>query len=159
MVLSVLVAMILTPALCATLLKPLKKVSITGKRLFAWFNQMFNRNAERYEKGVAKILHRSLRWIVIYVLLLGGMVFLFLRLPTSFLPLEDRGMFTTSVQLPSGSTQQQTLKVVEQIEKYYFTHEKDNIMSVFATVGSGPGERAKRGANVYPPERLERTRQ
>ncbi len=73
---------------------------------------------------MAKILHRSLRWIVIYVLLLGGMVFLFLRLPTSFLPLEDRGMFTTSVQLPSGSTQQQTLKVVEQIEKYYFTHEK-----------------------------------
>ncbi len=71
---------------------------------------------------MAKILHRSLRWIVIYVLLLGGMVFL--RLPTSFLPLEDRGMFTTSVQLPSGSTQQQTLKVVEQIEKYYFTHEK-----------------------------------
>lgn len=94
------------------------------KAFFAWFNQMFNRNAERYEKGVAKILHRSLRWIVIYVLLLGGMVFLFLRLPTSFLPLEDRGMFTTSVQLPSGSTQQQTLKVVEQIEKYYFTHEK-----------------------------------
>ena len=80
------------------------------------FNQMFNRNAERYEKG-GEILHRSLRWIVIYVLLLGGMVFLFLRLPTSFLPLEDRGMFTTSVQLPSGSTQQQTLKVVEQIEE------------------------------------------
>ena len=75
---------------------------------------------KRYEKGVAKILHRSLRWIVIYVLLLGGMVFLFLRLPTSFLPLEDRGMFTTSVQLPSGFNQQQTLKVVEQIEKYYF---------------------------------------
>lgn len=77
------------------------------------------------------ILHRSLRWILIYGLLLGGMVFLFLRLPTSFLPLEDRGMFTTSVQLPSGSTQQQTLKVVEEVEKYYFTHEKDNIMSVF----------------------------
>lgn len=83
------------------------------------------------------ILHRSLRWILIYGLLLGGMVFLFLRLPTSFLPLEDRGMFTTSVQLPSGSTQQQTLKVVEEVEKYYFTHEKDNIMSVFSTVGSG----------------------
>ncbi|MGC0189786.1 efflux RND transporter permease subunit, partial [Enterobacter cloacae complex sp. 2025EL-00059] len=109
MVLSVLVAMILTPALCATLLKPLKKGEHHGQKgFFAWFNQMFNRNAERYEKGVAKILHRSLRWIVIYVLLLGGMVFLFLRLPTSFLPLEDRGMFTTSVQLPSGSTQQQT---------------------------------------------------
>ncbi|EEW8441321.1 efflux RND transporter permease subunit [Escherichia coli] len=75
MVLSVLVAMILTPALCATLLKPLKKGEHHGQKgFFAWFNQMFNRNAERYEKGVAKILHRSLRWIVIYVLLLGGMV-------------------------------------------------------------------------------------
>ena len=150
MVLSVLVAMILTPALCATLLKPLKKGEHHGQKgFFAWFNQMFNRNAERYEKGVAKILHRSLRWIVIYVLLLGGMVFLFLRLPTSFLPLEDRGMFTTSVQLPSGSTQQQTLKVVEQIEKYYFTHEKDNIMSVFATVGSGPGGNGQNVARMF----------
>ena len=150
MVLSVLVAMILTPALCATLLKPLKKGEYHGQKgFFAWFNQMFNRNAERYEKGVAKILHRSLRWIVIYVLLLGGMVFLFLRLPTSFLPLEDRGMFTTSVQLPSGSTQQQTLKVVEQIEKYYFTHEKDNIMSVFATVGSGPGGNGQNVARMF----------
>ncbi len=150
MVLSVLVAMILTPALCATLLKPLKKGEHHGQKgFFAWFNQMFNRNAERYEKGVAKILHRSLRWIVIYVLLLGGMVFLFLRLPTSFLPLEDRGIFTTSVQLPSGSTQQQTLKVVEQIEKYYFTHEKDNIMSVFATVGSGPGGNGQNVARMF----------
>ncbi len=86
---------------------------------------------------------------MIYVLLLGGMVFLFLRLPTSFLPLEDRGMFTTSVQLPSGSTQQQTLKVVEQIEKYYFTHEKDNIMSVFATVGSGPGGNGQNVARMF----------
>lgn len=88
---------------------------------------------------MAKILHRSLRWLLIYLLLIGGMVVLFMRLPSSFLPQEDRGMFTTSVQLPSGSTQQQTLKVVEQVEKYFFTHEKDNIMSVFATVGSGPG--------------------
>ncbi|ENT7438300.1 efflux RND transporter permease subunit [Shigella sonnei] len=70
-------------------------------------------------------------------------------LPTSFLPLEDRGMFTTSVQLPSGSTQQQTLKVVEQIEKYYFTHEKDNIMSVFATVGSGPGGNGQNVARMF----------
>lgn len=144
MVLSVLVAMILTPALCATLLKPLKKVSITGKKAFLpGLTRCLTATPNATKKGVAKILHRSLRWIVIYVLLLGGMVFLFLRLPTSFLPLEDRGMFTTSVQLPSGSTQQQTLKVVEQIEKYYFTHEKDNIMSVFATVGSGPGGTGK----------------
>ncbi|EHC89504.1 putative aminoglycoside efflux pump, partial [Salmonella enterica subsp. enterica serovar Uganda str. R8-3404] len=121
----------------------------TFNRIFGWFNRTFNRNAERYEKGVAKILHRSLRWILIYVLLLGGMVFLFLRLPTSFLPQEDRGMFTTSIQLPSGSTQQQTLKVVEKVENYYFTHEKDNIMSVFSTVGSGPGGNGQNVARMF----------
>jgi multidrug efflux pump len=77
MVLSVLVAMILTPALCATLLKPLHKGEHHGEKgFFGAFNRMFNRNADRYENGVAKILHRSLRWILLYVLLLGGMVFI-----------------------------------------------------------------------------------
>lgn len=150
MVLSVLVAMILTPALCATLLKPLHKGEHHGQTgFFGWFNRTFNRNAERYEKGVAKILHRSLRWLLIYVLLLGAMVVLFLRLPTSFLPLEDRGMFITSVQLPSGSTQQQTLKVVQEVEKYYFTQEKDTVQSVFATVGSGPGGNGQNVARMF----------
>ncbi|WP_058913302.1 multidrug efflux RND transporter permease AcrD [Entomohabitans teleogrylli] len=150
MVLSVLVAMILTPALCATMLKPLKKGEHHGRKgFFGWFNRMFNRNTERYERGVAKILHRSVRWMLIYVLLLGGMVFLFLRLPTSFLPQEDKGMFLTSVQLPSGSTQQQTLQVVEKIENYFHTQEKDNIVSVFATVGSGPGGNGQNVARMF----------
>ncbi len=150
MVLSVLVAMILTPALCATLLKPLHKGEQHGQKgFFGWFNRMFDRNAARYEAGVGRILHRSLRWVLIYVLLLGGMVFLFLRLPTSFLPLEDRGMFITSVQLPSGSTQQQTLKVVQQVESYFFTKEKDNVLSVFATVGSGPGGNGQNVARMF----------
>jgi len=150
MVLSVLVAMILTPALCATLLKPLHKGEHHGQKgFFGAFNRLFNRSAARYERGVATILNRSLRWIVIYGLLLGGMVFLFLRLPTSFLPQEDRGMFTTSVQLPSGATQQQTLKVVQQIEQYYFTHEKDNVTSVFATIGSGPGGNGQNVARMF----------
>jgi multidrug efflux pump len=65
------------------------------------------------------------------------MVFMFLRLPTSFLPQEDRGMFLTSVQLPSGATQQQTLKVVQKVEDYFFSHEQANVASIFATVGSG----------------------
>ena len=150
MILSVLVAMILTPALCATLLKPLHKGEQHGQKgFFGAFNRLFNRSAARYERGVAKILNRSLRWIIIYGLLLGGMVFLFLRLPTSFLPQEDRGMFTTSVQLPSGATQQQTLKVVQQIEQYYFTQEKDNVTSVFATIGSGPGGNGQNVARMF----------
>ena len=150
MVLSVLVAMILTPALCATLLKPLHKGEHHGQKgFFGWFNRMFNRNAARYEAGVGKVLHRSVRWMVVYVLLLGGMVFLFLRLPTSFLPLEDRGMFITSVQLPSGSTQQQTLKVVQKVENYFHTQEKDNVVSVFSTVGSGPGGNGQNVARMF----------
>ena len=150
MVLSVLVAMILTPALCATILKPIHKGEVHGtKGFFGWFNRNFDASARRYESGVAKILHRSVRWMLIYVVLLGGMVFLFLRLPSSFLPLEDRGMFTTSVQLPSGSTQQQTLKVVEQVEDYFFKNEKDNITSIFATIGSGPGGNGQNVARMF----------
>jgi len=150
MVLSVLVAMILTPALCATLLKPLHKGEHHGQKgFFGWFNRMFNRNAARYESSVGRILARSARWILVYVLLLGGMVFLFLRLPTSFLPLEDRGVFTTSVQLPGGATQQQTLKVVADIEQYYLTKEKDNVLSVFSTVGAGPGGNGQNVARMF----------
>lgn len=150
MVLSVLVALILTPALCATLLKPIKKGEEHGKSgFFGWFNRMFNRSARSYETAVGKILHRTLRWIMLYVLLLGGMVLLFLHLPTSFLPQEDRGMFLTSVQLPSGSTQQQTLKVVQKVEDYFFRHEKANIASIFATVGSGPGGNGQNVARMF----------
>ena len=150
MVLSVLVAMILTPALCATLLKPIKPgESHERKGFFGWFNRTFNRSASRYETFVGKILHRSLRWMLIYIVLLGGMVFLFLHLPTSFLPLEDRGMFTTSVQLPSGSTQQQTLKVVQKAEDYFLNNEKQNVESVFATVGSGPGGNGQNVARMF----------
>ncbi len=150
MVLSVLVAMILTPALCATLLKPVKPgESHERTGFFGWFNRTFNRSASRYETFVGKILHRSLRWMLTYVVLLGGMVFLFLHLPTSFLPLEDRGMFTTSVQLPSGSTQQQTLKVVQKAEDYFLNNEKQNVESVFATVGSGPGGNGQNVARMF----------
>ncbi|MCQ4103807.1 multidrug efflux RND transporter permease AcrD [Erwinia persicina] len=150
MVLSVLVAMILTPALCATLLKPLAKGHHHGRRgFFGGFNRLFNRSAERYERGVGKILAKGGRWLVLYVALLAVMALLFIRLPTSFLPLEDRGIFTTQVQLPPGSTLQQTMKVVEKVEKYYLTHEKDNVLSVFATVGAGPGGNGQNVARMF----------
>ena len=150
MVLSVLVAMILTPALCASLLKPVAPGHHHQRRgFFGWFNRMFARNTQRYERGVGKILHQTGRWLLIYLAIIGVMAFLFLRLPTSFLPLEDRGIFTTQVQLPPGSTQQQTLKVVEKVESYYMTHEKENIESVFATVGSGPGGNGQNVARLF----------
>ncbi|KAA8996392.1 multidrug efflux RND transporter permease AcrD [Affinibrenneria salicis] len=150
MILSVLVAMILTPALCATLLKPLAKGQQHGRRgFFGWFNRSFERNALRYERGVAKILAKRGRWLLFYPCIIGVMAFLFLKLPTSFLPEEDKGVFMTQVQLPPGATQMQTLKVVENIEQYYLTQEKDNVMSVFSTVGSGPGGNGQNVARLF----------
>ncbi|MBJ7222138.1 MULTISPECIES: multidrug efflux RND transporter permease AcrD [unclassified Brenneria] len=150
MILSVLVAMILTPALCATLLKPLAKGQHHGRKgFFGWFNRHFNRGAARYEQGVAKILVRSGRWMLLYLAVIGIMALLFIRLPTSFLPQEDRGVFMTQVQLPPGSTQQQTLKVVQKIEQYYLTKEKENVVSVFSTVGAGPGGNGQNVARLF----------
>ncbi|VEA67110.1 Acriflavine resistance protein B [Serratia plymuthica] len=150
MVLSVLVAMILTPALCATLLKPLAKGHHHGKRgFFGWFNRMFNRNADRYERGVARVLHFGLRYMAIYLLLLAGMALLFIKLPSSFLPQEDRGVFTVQVQLPPGSTLQQTAKVVEKVEHYFLTKEKQDVLSVFSTIGAGPGGNGQNVARMF----------
>ncbi|KAB8309564.1 multidrug efflux RND transporter permease AcrD [Erwinia endophytica] len=150
MVLSVLVAMILTPALCATLLKPLPPGHHHGQRgFFGWFNRVFNSNAERYERGVGKIIAKAGRWLLLYLLIIIGMVFLFLHLPTSFLPLEDRGVFTTQVQLPPGSTLQQTHQLVNQVEQYYLTHEKNNVLSVFSTIGAGPGGNGQNVARMF----------
>ncbi|MGN7915565.1 multidrug efflux RND transporter permease AcrD [Enterobacter sp. 22466] len=149
MVLSVLVAMILTPALCVTILKPVTQGSHEKKGFFGWFNDVFNRNACYYETFVGRMLSRTLRWLLVYGLLLGGMVFMFIRLPTSFLPLEDRGVFSTSVQLPSGSTQQQTLKVVKKVEDYYLNNEKQDVSSVFSIVGAGPGGNGQNVARVF----------
>ena len=150
MVLSVLVAMILTPALCATLLKPLPSGQHHERRgFFGGFNRMFNRNAARYERGVGLILSKVGRWLVLYVAIIAGMAGLFLHLPVSFLPLEDRGVFTTQVQLPPGSTLQQTNKVVNEVEHYYLTKEKDNVVSVFSTIGAGPGGNGQNVARMF----------
>ncbi|AKJ40800.1 multidrug efflux RND transporter permease subunit [Pragia fontium] len=150
MVLSVLVALILTPALCATMLKPIPQGQLhTRKGFFGWFNRTFERSAHRYEQGVAKIIHRSSRTLLVYILIIGGMAWLFMKLPTSFLPLEDRGVFMTQIQLPVGSTQQQTLKVVEKVEKYLMEAEKKNVRSVFSIVGAGPGGNGQNVARMF----------
>ncbi|MBN3262466.1 multidrug efflux RND transporter permease AcrD [Pectobacterium brasiliense] len=150
MILSVLVAMTLTPALCATLLKPLTKGQHHGRKgFFGWFNRSFTRTSLKYERGVGKILISSGRWLLLYMGIIGIMAFLFFRLPTSFLPQEDRGVFTTQVQLPPGSTQQQTLQVVNKIEQYYLTQEKDTVTSVFSTIGSGPGGNGQNVARLF----------
>jgi multidrug efflux pump len=136
MALSVFVALTLTPALCATMLKPIVPGHHEEKRgFFGWFNRMFTRNTERYSSSVTYVLRRTARFSVIYVLLIGGMAFLFTKLPTSFLPNEDQGVFLSMVQLPTGATQQRTQEVLNKVREYYLTKEKDNVVSAFTVAG------------------------
>jgi multidrug efflux pump len=136
MTLSVFVALTLTPALCATMLKPVVPGSHREKRgFFGWFNRMFTRNTGRYGTSVAYIIRRTGRFGLMYMLLIGGMVFLFTKLPTSFLPSEDRGIFLTMVQLPTGATQERTQDVLDRVRNYYLTEESDNVVSAFTVAG------------------------
>lgn len=87
--------------------------------------------------------------MLLYLLIIVGLALAFTRLPTSFLPLEDRGVFMTQIQLPVGSTQQQTLKVVEKVENYLLQDEKKNVVSVFSIIGSGPGGNGQNVARMF----------
>ncbi|MBF7954713.1 MULTISPECIES: multidrug efflux RND transporter permease subunit AcrB [Rahnella] len=138
MVLSVLVAMILTPALCATMLKPVAKGEHHEKKgFFGWFNKKFDQSTHHYTDSVGNILRSTGRYLVIYLLIVVGMAFLFIRLPTSFLPEEDQGVFLTMAQLPAGASQERTQKVLDEVTDYYLTKEKANVNSVFTVNGFG----------------------
>jgi len=117
MALSVLVALTLSPALCASFLKPTKPGELTHQRgFFGWFNRMFEKSTNGFTGSVGKILKRPLRTLLVYGAMLCVMVILFARLPSSLLPNEDQGIFLTLVQLPTGATQERTLEVLDQIE-------------------------------------------
>ncbi|MCC5016226.1 MULTISPECIES: efflux RND transporter permease subunit [unclassified Legionella] len=138
MVLSVLVALILSPALCATILKPLSAAEHRNKKgFFGWFNRHFEQATQRYHDSVEKLLSKTGRYLFIYLLIVVGMGYLFLTLPTAFLPEEDQGMVLTMIQLPAGATQQRTQEVAEQVYRYYATKEKNNVISTFTVVGFG----------------------
>ena len=134
--LSVLVAIVLTPALCATMLKPLKKGEHHGEKgFFGWFNKKFDAGNKRYQGFVGKMLRRSGRFLFIYALLALVMVFVYSRVPSSFLPDEDQGVLFTIVQTPVGATQERTQKVMEQVEKHYLENEAEHIESTFSVQG------------------------
>ncbi|ASQ45475.1 efflux RND transporter permease subunit [Legionella clemsonensis] len=137
MILSVLVALILTPALCATMLKPASVSESHRKGFFGWFNRNFERAQHLYHDGVKKILFQTGRYLLMYLAIILGVGYLFLTLPSSFLPEEDQGMLLTMIQLPPGATQQRTQKVADQITDYYLTEEKNNVISIFTVVGFG----------------------
>jgi multidrug efflux pump len=136
MVLSVVVALVFTPALCATLLKPVEKGHhASNKGFFGWFNRSFDSSSNKYQSVVGSMIRHRSRSMLLYVILLAGLVFVFMRLPTSFLPEEDQGILFTQIQLPTGATQERTLKVIEQVEDHFMNSEKDNVASVFAVAG------------------------
>lgn len=144
MALSVLVALILTPALCATLLKPVSAEHHEKRSgFFGWFNAKFDHSVNHYTKSVSGIVRKTGRYLVVYLIIVIGMAVLFMRLPTSFLPEEDQGVFMTMIQLPAGATQERTQKVLDQVTQYYLTNEKANVESVFTVNGfsfSGQGQ-------------------
>lgn len=141
MSLSVLVAIIFTPSLCATILKPLNH-DHEAKGILGWFNRNLDRATKKYTNSVQSIIKRSARFVVIYLGLIVVLGFLFTRMPSSFIPNEDRGVFLTQMQLPSGATQEQSRETMAKIEDYYLD-QAEGIRSVFTVVGfsfSGQGQ-------------------
>jgi multidrug efflux pump len=135
MALSVLVALVLTPALCATMLKPVRKGGHAQHRFFAGFNRGFDATSQNYRRGVGAILSRPLRFLAVFALMGVLMLWLFLRLPTSFIPQEDQGTLFSIVQTPVGSTQERTMKAIEQVEDHFIDGESETVASVFAVQG------------------------
>ena len=136
MVLSVLVAMVLTPALCATILRPLKEGAHQARRgPLAWFNTGFNKGTNGYQNVVTKSVGKRYRFLVVYVLIIGGLAYAWQKLPTSFVPEEDQGVMMAMVMLPTGATQERTEAVMTQIQDYFKQNEDRNVASVFTISG------------------------
>jgi multidrug efflux pump len=144
MVLSIFVALVLTPALCATLLKPIPKDGghAHGK-FFTWFNRTFEDLRERYHRAVERSFGKIKPAMIIYGLIVLAMIALFIRLPTGFLPEEDQGSVLAMFTLPAGAVQSRSLEVAKQIEHHWMVDEKDNVDTAFIVVGfsfAGPGQ-------------------
>jgi multidrug efflux pump len=140
MILSVLVAMILTPALCSTLLMPVEKGHTAGEcgpfcQFFRWFNNIFDRCRSLYERIVGRSFGKPVRYLLVYGCIVAIMVFFFLRLPTAFLPDEDQGFIICQIQLPAGATQERTLKVIEQVESHFLENEQQTVNSLITVAG------------------------
>jgi len=144
MVLSIFVALVLTPALCATILKPIPKDGGHAHgRFFNWFNRTFEATRERYHATVEKLFDRIRPAMIIYGLIVLAMIVLFIRLPTGFLPEEDQGAILAQFTLPAGAVQSRSLEVAKQIEHHWLVDEKDNVDVAFIVVGfsfAGPGQ-------------------
>ena len=152
MLLSVLVALILTPVLCASFLKPVPKghepaeggISLL-RPFFRWFDRVFFRLRGLYVRVVGHSLNRNVRYVFLYVLIVAAMGFLFFRLPTSYLPDEDQGVLLCQVTLPTGSTLEQTEAVMEKVRDQFLNKEKDGVESIMTISGQN---QSGRGQNI-----------
>ena len=141
---SALMALSLTPALCATLLQPITQGQEHGRGgFFGLFNRVFGRTAAWYERGVARMLPHAARYLVIYLAIIGAAVFMYQRLPTSFLPNEDQGTMLVNVQLPPGATQERTRAVIQQVEGFMLQQpEVQSMVGILGFSFSGLGQNA-----------------
>jgi multidrug efflux pump len=139
MILSILVALILTPALCATLLRPVEKGHRAQRGFFGWFNRTFAGGVERHQKVLDRIIARPRPALIVYAALTVVVALLFVRLPTAFLPVEDQGALATLFTLPTGATQARTVAVGRQIEHYYLVDEGRNVDALFTVAGFNYG--------------------
>ena len=141
---SAFLALSLSPALCATLLKQVEAGHQHAKTgFFGWFNRGFSRTAKGYESVVARILRRAARYLVIYAAIIGAVVVVYRQLPTSFLPQEDQGYIIVNVQLPPGATQERMLSVIKQVEGYILKQpEVQSMVGVLGFSFSGQGQNA-----------------
>ncbi|SDV51613.1 efflux RND transporter permease subunit [Chitinasiproducens palmae] len=150
MVLSVLVALILTPALCATILKPIPKGHHEEKRgFFGWFNRTFDRGRDGYQRGVRGVIARSGRWLLVYGVILVAVGLLFWRLPSSFLPEEDQGTMFVQIQTPPGATQERTQRVIDEVTNYLLKDEKNTVEAVFSINGFSFAGRGQNAAILF----------
>ncbi|HET9599194.1 MAG TPA: efflux RND transporter permease subunit, partial [Anaeromyxobacteraceae bacterium] len=150
MALSVLVALTLTPALCATILKPVHKgEGHKTKGFFGWFNRTYERGAGRYGRVVEFLLRRRVRGMIGYAVLVAILALLFGRVASGFLPQEDQGLMYGQIVLPPGSTLDQTNKALEKISNHLLTEEKDAIDSVMAISGFNFGSRGQNAGVAF----------